>query len=269
MSLTARDLTIGRMPVEPDHGYIEALVARLRGFDIRGRGPMTDQRGIQAGYYKPSSGIARWTLDNADTADSLAIDVWNDHDASIYGATTGASGANQTYDTGEAYSFNGNGDYLEAPSLGSGFSSGFSVAVWIKPVFHGAGSSNHILSYESGNDSNTVFRFEQDDDSAGELDFGVRSDSSSFTEISYTGLVENTWSHLVGSFDGSVIELYHNGSLVGSSPASVVNDSANFFKMGARHITQDYWEGYIDDIRIYKKGLSIDEVDLLLNRGAI
>ncbi|ALG82889.1 LamG domain-containing protein [Halanaeroarchaeum sulfurireducens] len=269
MSLTARDLTIGRMPVEPDHGYIEALVARLRGFDIRGRGPMTDQRGIQTGYYKPSSGIARWTLDNADTADSLAIDVWNNHDASIYGATTGASGANQTYDTGEAYNFNGSGDYLEAPSLGSGFSSGFSAAVWIKPVFQGTSNSNHILSYESGSDNDTIFRFEQDDDSTGELDFGVRNGTDSFAEISYTGLKEDVWNHIVGTFDGVTVDLYHNGSHVGSTSASLVNDSAKFFKIGARHTTQDYWEGNMDDLRIYIKGLSDSETNSLYTDGYI
>lgn len=269
MSLSARNLTAGRMPLEPDYGYIEALVARLRGFDIRGRGPMADQRGIQAGYYKPSSGIARWTLDNADTADSLAIDVWNDHDASIYGATTGVSGANQTYDTGEAYRFDGTDDYLEAPSLGSGFSNGFSVAVWIKPVFKGAGNPNHILSYESGTDSATVFRFEQDNDSTGELDFGVYDGTDSFVEVSYTGMTENVWNHIVGSFDGSIIELYHNGSSVGSASADVANDSADFFKIGARHTTEDHWNGDMDDLRIYAGDFSGNEVNNLYNDGYI
>ncbi|UIP01066.1 hypothetical protein Hbl1158_06860 [Halobaculum sp. CBA1158] len=152
---------------------------------------MTDQRGIQAGYYKPSSGIAHWILNNADTADSLANDVWNDRDASIYGATTGVSGANQTYHTGEAYRFDGSGDYLEAPSLGSGFSNGFSVVVWIRPVFQG--NANHVLSYESGNDSNTVFRFEQDNSSTGQLDFGVNDGSDNFVEVTYSDLTENVW----------------------------------------------------------------------------
>lgn len=213
----------------------------------------------------PDSGVARWSLDHEDTDSGTALDSWGGYDAIINGATTGVSGANETYDTTEAYRFDGNNDYLVAPSLGSGFSAGFSFATWIKPTFQSSGDYNYIAQY--GHDTK-VWRFEQDDVSRGTIEFGLYN-GSGWDEVATAEFPENTWSHLTGTFDGSRIVVYRNGSSVASGSGSLANDSGDQFELGSRFGGNHNWQGDMDDPRVYGEALSPSEVGNLYNTGSI
>lgn len=75
-------------------------------------------------------------------------------------------------------------------------------------------------------------------------------------------LTPNTWSHVVGTYDGTTIKIYVNGSLVDSHAYSGGITSSN----GPLQIgdAQGYsWDGKIDEVRIYNRALDASEVGQL------
>lgn len=73
----------------------------------------------------------------------------------------------------------------------------------------------------------------------------------------------NTWSFVVGTYDGSSAKLYVNGSLVGSATglSGQISDSSRPLSIGGVHENVDEWfSGKIDDVRVYNRALTSTEV---------
>jgi hypothetical protein len=73
---------------------------------------------------------------------------------------------------------------------------------------------------------------------------------------------DGQWHHVVGVFDGSQIYLYVDGRLDISSNASgniSVNDQPVYIGENAE-ISERFWNGLIDDVRIYNYALSESEI---------
>jgi Concanavalin A-like lectin/glucanases superfamily len=68
----------------------------------------------------------------------------------------------------------------------------------------------------------------------------------------------NTWYHVVGTFDGTNINLYTNGTL-SAHTAEVPNIVLNFANIGAGS-GADYFNGIIDEVAIYSYALSATQV---------
>jgi len=156
----------------------------------------------------PDSGVARWTFDDADTESGTTLDVWGDNDGNITGATTGVSGANQTYTTNEAYDFDGADDYVTAPLPLSG-SVDVSLAFWINVDAYS--SSTHGLVHMGTGDTNN------------ESAYGIIINQDEYVIAGYggeydfdTGITASTgtWVHLVATYDSSTddVTFYIDGS---------------------------------------------------------
>lgn len=80
--------------------------------------------------------------------------------------------------------------------------------------------------------------------------------------ISYTGMPLGKWSHIVGTYNGSLMGLYLNGVLVQSAVKSgniVGTLPANVFIGTSSDITR-FFEGEIALVRIYNKALTAQQV---------
>ena len=62
----------------------------------------------------PDGMVSYWTFDNDSVSEGVALDMHGNNNGSIYGATPGASAR-----VGEAFSFDGNDDYVEVPPYGA------------------------------------------------------------------------------------------------------------------------------------------------------
>ena len=76
------------------------------------------------------------------------------------------------------------------------------------------------------------------------------------------------WHHVVGTFDGFVIKIYVDGSEVGSTDyAGAIKDTD--YKVGIGSFYGDAWrhgfDGTIDEVRIYNRALTADEIRWLYN----
>jgi hypothetical protein len=220
----------------------------------------------------PDSGVSRWTFDNDDTNSGTAIDVWGRNDGTINGATTGVSGANVTYTTNEAYSFDGTDDYIDASVSLDSTSNGVSVAVWHKPDFDTTAFSNphQVFRNKSGSSNNWGILY---DSSSNAL---TTNWSNSSVAYSPSTNYQNTWTHLAYTVDSSNspnITLYIDGSSVNSGTFGsgvTVNHSNADFEIGRRIDNNGaHFSGDMDDFRVYDKALTSTEVSNLYNNGSV
>jgi len=215
----------------------------------------------------PDSGIAHWTFDDADTSGGTANDVWNGNDATINGPTTGVSGANQTYSSGEAYDFDGTDDYIVQNTAGTfDATSDFSVAFWFNP--DQLEGSTDIRLFELRAD--VTFLVGIGRAGADTLGINVGSDVGIKTLSS-----ANTWYHVAVTHDASTTEFVayvdNTQELTHSASISNNNKFANTIGVdaGGSAPRGGYFDGQIDDLRLYDKPLSATEVNNLYNTGSI
>ena len=80
---------------------------------------------------------------------------------------------------------------------------------------------------------------------------------------------DNNWHHLVSVRDGSTFKLFVNGDLVADSSLGSHTYNNNSFYIGYAPAWNQYFKGFIDDVRIYNRALSDSEVSLLYNTELI
>ena len=84
-------------------------------------------------------------------------------------------------------------------------------------------------------------------------------------------VIDNQWHLLTGVYDSSNVILYLDGSSVNSTPAPGVtmSSTAYSFEIGGNTNgnTYHYFNGSIDDVRVYDRALSATEVVNLYNMG--
>jgi len=80
-------------------------------------------------------------------------------------------------------------------------------------------------------------------------------------------IVPMTWFHVSISFDGSVARLYMNGEENSSQPVS--GSTGETLVIGAipKYLSEFNWDGYIDEVLIYDRALSSDEIFNLYSCG--
>jgi hypothetical protein len=205
----------------------------------------------------PDSGISRWTFDTEDTESGTAIDSWNSNDGTINGATTGVSGANQTYTTNEAYDFDGSDDdvAITIPAL-----TDFSLAAWAKSGNSSSTSEEYVIRLQDSN--NDVFLGEKN----GNWIFRIYD--GSFQSATGT-TIDSNWTFLCATFDGSNMTLYEDATEVATGTASGTGSSSGSSAIGSNPGNGQFWNGRIDDPRIYSKELTSTEVSNLYQTGSI
>lgn len=173
-----------------------------------------------------------------------------------------------------AYYFN-NGGYIEIPYDATLYPSNFTISCWIKPQI--ASNGNYIFSV----DHYFGYKFQLQSNNFPFLT--VSTDSGIHDVDDNPGSVQlNTWSQVIASFTSGAITFYINGKLVKTvsivgnliAPKTIVNvcignelpktaysftdtSSPNYF-YGA-----NYFQGSIDDVRLYNKVLSANEANSL------
>src|SRR6267143_636106 len=79
-------------------------------------------------------------------------------------------------------------------------------------------------------------------------------------------LATNTWTHLAVTYDGAMLKLYINGLLVASTPAtSQFTTSTNPLFIGGDQTQGQFFNGKIDEVRVYNRGLDASEIQADMN----
>jgi hypothetical protein len=76
----------------------------------------------------------------------------------------------------------------------------------------------------------------------------------------------NAWTHVAMTYDGSTLRLYVNGTLVSSTAASgAIQTSSSPLWIGGNNPYGEYFQGLIDEARVYNRALTATEVQSAMN----
>jgi hypothetical protein len=74
------------------------------------------------------------------------------------------------------------------------------------------------------------------------------------------------WSHLATSYDGATVRLYLNGALIGSKAVTGgIAGGTGPLRIGGNGIWGEYFHGSIDEVRVYNRALTVDEIRADMN----
>jgi len=190
------------------------------------------------------------------TTDLSVMNIWLD-DLNAY---NGPSFADGKYGTGMA--FDGTDDYVDCGSDSSlDITDAITMEMWWKPsITMDSSYPNHFFFIKKTDYSNGFgLSFRHD---SGMIAGYIYNSGSNSCYASPTSWNANTWYHIVFTSSSSSRNIYINGnldnSLGGVSPGSY---------SGNLHISDDALIGSIDDVRIYNRALSSDEVKTHYLRG--
>ena len=147
-----------------------------------------------------------------------------------------------------ALSFNGSSDYVVCNIRSS---SQISVGFWVE--FDSLAVEQHMMEFINSNSSIHIGGW-------GDFSFGFALEGS---DGIHSGIypTANVWYHVVATYDKSEMKLYVNGGLAGTKSW---NTGYNF---GYIKIGQNLF-GSLDDIRVYDRALTSDDVAAIWNGGS-
>jgi len=93
--------------------------------------------------------------------------------------------------------------------------------------------------------------------------FQIKTSNGYFSATSKT-LLDSSWHYLVGTYDGSTINLYIDGSLAATAPATgTLNSNSNSASIGNFASTTGSANGLINDAQVYSSALSSSQIQAL------
>lgn len=233
--------------------------------------------------YKLNQGlVGYWSFNNPDVnwATGAVTDLsGNGNTGQINGmATTTAPIQGKV---GQAFRFDGVNDYV---SPGSGTSlddiqlqggGGMSVAFWIKPDEHVA--SKIIVKGQEANLNGHWLIHRTTQTNPARISFAKEGSTDMSSGWNNT-LTAGVWQHIVLTWDGTMLRNgvngYKNGARLpeadrsGSDGATANSDANNDVRIGAA-ISDTYFGGNMDDVRIYNRILSDAEIKQLYLMGQV
>jgi prepilin-type N-terminal cleavage/methylation domain-containing protein len=257
----------------PTAGNVIDVVANSGSYCIRGYNPSANKNSITNSYTQEStagsctilpasvaaggsgdSALVGWWKLNGDVTDSSG----NNQNGSNNGGVTPTANGNLV--ANQAFAFNGSG-YLNVPLSGLPTTmSNATINFWARPRTPYASAS--VLASVPNDGTNWLNVHLPFSDGNWYADVGNLSGGGRISGV-FNGAWVNVWA--MWSFTsqpGVGMKAYRNGTLIGSTGAtSIFTKGASSLDIGRLGTT--YWNGDLDDLRIYSKALSLTEIQTL------
>ena len=161
-----------------------------------------------------------------------------------------------------ALRFDGLRDYVEVPDSPSlDITEAITLAAWVKP--ESTGAARWLIAKEAWG-ADQAYGLNLSD--GGQVEFGIATGTAWIFkpvpgETTQT-ISDGTWSHVVGQYSPPYIKIFINGQLsqewdIGSHP---INTNDNNLLIGTMTKADQRYSGLADDIRIYDRALTPDEI---------
>jgi hypothetical protein len=244
---TAANLVIGRNAITGK--WFDGLIDEVRIYDVvLSQGQIAADSGSPVGL----NPIPAATYSFDDGSGEVGGDSAGDHDGEIQGPSWVAEGK-----YGSALAFDGVDDLVsvaDGPELD--LTDSFTLEAWVRPDTSNPGP---VLTKAeiSGGFSGYALSARHND-----LPMGHVADSGTIKPVAGTSaLPVGEWSHIAFSSDGTTLRLYVDGQLVSTADAIAAKPTAANLVIGRNAITGKWFEGLIDEVRIYDQALGQSEIE--------
>ena len=228
-------------------------------FDLDGN-PRIINGNVDMGAYEspfgPPSGLVSWW-----PGDGHANDIVGDNHGTLMNDATYAPGK-----VNQAFSFDGVDDYVQIPYDDSFNLSSFTLQAWVK--FTQRNAFTCIISRPSGGNPIDGYSFFKLSNAWGRIGGGVQGEGQYYSSSVSTGLTtfaDNNW-HMcsfVRNVQANEISIYVDSVPYMSYPDSSPGDMEHNRKgitIGSYEGSRDFFEGLIDEVTIYNRALTADEI---------
>lgn len=208
--------------------------------------------------YSSKGLVGKWTF-NADERNTT--DTYDSSGYYNHGKITGAVLTNEGRFK-EAMKFDGVNDNINVSSnLNFSSFSGLTIGVWAK--YNGTTERDMISKAKAYNVDN-AFRFYTKSGTAG---FYIGNTTGGFPTAVYGAVSnDNKWHYHTAVWDKTNISIYTDGVYIQgfNSSSSIYNSPYSLF-FGSASANTLFWEGNLDDVRIYNRALTATEISQLYN----
>ncbi|MFC1722449.1 LamG-like jellyroll fold domain-containing protein, partial [Patescibacteria group bacterium] len=198
-----------------------------------------------------STGLTNTTQWSFYTTIDVIPEAFNDETINNNDGTPSGDVTTTTGKFGGAISVDGSGDYV---STNVDLSSAKTISAWVKA---NSFPNTWNVPLDTGSSDGLIFSA----NSGGT--FYARQGGSSEGSSSNNSLSTGTWYHVVGTYvDGTYSNLYINGEKQAGSSQGAYAGSGNT-TIGSWSEAGNGWDGVVDEVRIYNRALSANEVKAL------
>jgi hypothetical protein len=164
-----------------------------------------------------------------------------------------------------AYEFDGVNDYIDIGNNTINGTQELTVSAWVNHrTFAASGSSRPYVSdwntWSVGSQKGFALRTYSNGKSPS---FWLANGTNYYTVTSSKEISLNTWYLITGVFKAnSIFKIYINGEQTGSAsaPNQYVKEDATSIYIGKGNVNAGYFDGSIDDVRIYNRALTDAEI---------
>ncbi len=208
-----------------------------------------------------STGLAGyWALDEG-TGTSATDSSTNGSTGTLTNSPTWTTGQ-----IGSAVDFDGVDDYIDVGTAGLTLPTRLTGALWVKVDDIAFGKNHAFLSNRTSGNTGWSFGINSGGTCSPNPDcrpiqFTIQGVATYFSSAV---VYEGQWTHVVFSWDGSTVNFFINGSPGGSASTGSMTTGTNLLLgTGGPSPGTAFLDGSLDEVRIYNRALSADEVSEL------
>jgi hypothetical protein len=153
--------------------------------------------------------------------------------------------------------FNGTNDRITVPDSASlNLSAGMTLEAWICPIGSLSGWRSVMMKEQARGAAYYLYANTQYERPGTSIFVG-----SEVLQIGGERPAMNAWTHLAATYDGAAQRLYVNGREVARRPQQgAIQAAPGLLQIGGNTVWGEYFMGRIDEVRIYSRALSADEI---------
>jgi len=212
--------------------------------------------------------VGWWTFDGKDMAGNYAFDKSGNGNR----GTLTSGPARTIGKIGQALTFDGVSGYVNMGNPTSLKLTGSATwSAWVK--INSCPSGQCVIISKRGFAGDRGWEFYANDSVGFDIIAVDSADNTNSADRSTVGTYAGVWTHVVGVYNASALtlDIYINGkndnSGLGGTVASAQNDSSQNVNIGRRPTDFGYFPGLLDDVRVYNRALSAEEIKRLYNMG--
>lgn len=204
--------------------------------------------------------------------DGNANDITGNHNnGTISGGVTFVPG-----EVAQAFSFDGSSGFVSVPDSPSlDITDAITIDAWINPFSAGdtLGTLFVMLKGDNCCSDTQSFGFGWGTESMLQSIVFRLGNSTTNTEVRSDPIPLNEFTHVAGTYDGTTIRLYVNGVLDVSATTDLgplqITSSPLIMGSSLRNgTTQEFFHGLVDEVEIFNRALSADEILAIYNAGS-